>query len=116
MHFFKFFLLFLDSFPCAETSAAFGSRKFGRPLSRTEFWQNLYKKMPLWYTYGERRGMKNKRLATVLRFLSCYCIAMGCVTIFSLFEIVFEDKTEGILWGTAITILVVTLLVWNSRL
>ena len=60
--------------------------------------------------------MKNKRLATVLRFLSCYCIAMGCVTIFSLFEIVFEDKTEGILWGTAITILVVTLLVWNSRL
>lgn len=28
----------------------------GRPLSRTEFWQNLYKKMPLWYTYGERRG------------------------------------------------------------
>ena len=48
--------------------------------------------------------MKNKRLATVLRFLSCYCIAMGCVTIFSLFEIVFEDKTEGILWGTAITI------------
>lgn len=60
--------------------------------------------------------MKNKRLATVLRFLSCYCIAMGCVTIFSLFKIVFEDKTEGILWGTAITILVVTLLVWNSRL
>lgn len=41
---------------------------------------------------------------------------MGCVTIFSLFEIVFEDKTEGILWGTAITILVAALLVWNSRL
>lgn len=60
--------------------------------------------------------MKNKRLAKVLRFLSRYCIAMGCVTIFSLFEIVFEDKTEVILWGSAITVLVAALLIWDSRL
>ena len=116
MRFSNFFFLFLGSFPCAETSAAFGSRKFGRPLSRTEFWQNLYKRKPLWYTYGERRGMKNKRLATVLRFLSRYCIAMGCVTIFSLFEIVFENESEVILWGSAITVLVAALLIWDSRL
>ena len=36
MRFSNFFFPFWGSFSWTETAAAFGSRKFGRPLSRTE--------------------------------------------------------------------------------
>ena len=116
MHFSNFFFLFWAVFRGRKRLPLLAPENSGALYLEPNFGKTFTKKCRCGILMTIGGGMKNKRLATVLRFLSCYCIAMGCVTIFSLFEIVFEDKTEGILWGTAITVLVAALLVWNSRL
>ena len=59
--------------------------------------------------------MKNKRLSIFWGWLAIVCLAVGCLTVFSLFSILFEDKLKCILWSLAIDILIVSLVVWNPR-
>ena len=59
--------------------------------------------------------MKNKRLSIFWGWLAIVCLAVGCLTVFSIFSILFEDKLKCILWSLAIDILIVSLVVWNPR-